>query len=154
LFRFETQFLDRSADHSQMYAQRAGNEVFRRYHDEMYERFWRRDLEIEDLAVVRDVLVKSGANGGEFEDLVRSGEGLRQCAQVVAEAEQRGVFGVPEAFGELLTHRDLFNFGRNCARTPQEFFKPPALLPGIHQLALSDDRLESSFPSKPHALAL
>src|SRR5215471_13675604 len=50
-----------------LHAQRAGNEVFRRYHDKVYERFWRRDLEIEDLAAVRDVLVKSGANGDEFE---------------------------------------------------------------------------------------
>jgi 2-hydroxychromene-2-carboxylate isomerase len=101
-----------------LHAQRAGNEVFRRYHDEVYERFWRRDLEIEDLAAVRDVLVKSGANGDDFEDLVRSGEGLRQYTQVVAEAEQRGVFGVPtfvvDKTGELFWGTDRLWLLREC----------------------------------------
>ncbi|WFU82477.1 DsbA family protein [Bradyrhizobium sp. CIAT3101] len=93
-----------------LHAQRAGNDVFRRYHDEVYERFWCRDLEIEDLTAVRDVLVKAGADGAAYEDLVRSGEGLREYTQVVAEAEERGVFGVPtfvvDETGELFWGTD------------------------------------------------
>lgn|SRR5689334_13433776 len=91
-------------------ALRAGEQVFRCYHDEVCERFWRRDLEIEDLTAIRDVLMASGANGADFEDHVRSGEGLREYALVVAEAEQRGVFGVPtfvaDKTGELFWGTD------------------------------------------------
>jgi 2-hydroxychromene-2-carboxylate isomerase len=50
-----------------LFALRAGDQVFRRYHDEVYERFWRRDLEIEDLNAIRDVLVTAGANGADFD---------------------------------------------------------------------------------------
>ena len=31
-----------------LYAQRAGDAVFRRYHDAVFERFWKRELDIED----------------------------------------------------------------------------------------------------------
>src|SRR3954453_909503 len=37
-------------------AQRAGGTVFRRYHDTVFERFWRRALDIEDAAVIAAVL--------------------------------------------------------------------------------------------------
>ena len=39
-----------------LYAQRAGDAVFRRYHDAVFERFWRRELDIEDVAVIAAVL--------------------------------------------------------------------------------------------------
>src|SRR6516162_6696316 len=34
-----------------LYAKRQGGGVFRRYHDAVFERFWRRELDIEDPAV-------------------------------------------------------------------------------------------------------
>src|SRR6202453_4002417 len=35
-----------------LYAQRAGDAVFRRYHDTVFARFWQRELDIEDAAVI------------------------------------------------------------------------------------------------------
>ena len=46
-----------------LYAQRAGDAVFRRYHDAVFERFWRRELDIEDAAVIAAVLAEAGADG-------------------------------------------------------------------------------------------
>jgi 2-hydroxychromene-2-carboxylate isomerase len=101
-----------------LHALRAGEQVFRHYHDKVYERFWRRDLEIEDLAAIRDILIASGADGPGFDNLVRSGEGLREYMQVVAEAERRGVFGVPtfvvDKTGELFWGTDRLWLLREC----------------------------------------
>src|SRR5208282_4947657 len=35
-----------------LFAQRAGDAVFRRYHDTVFERFWRRELDIESVEVI------------------------------------------------------------------------------------------------------
>jgi 2-hydroxychromene-2-carboxylate isomerase len=72
-----------------------GDAVFRHYHDAVCERFWRHELDIEDAAAVRSVLVEAGADGSSFDALIASGDGARQCRAVVVEAEERGVFGVP-----------------------------------------------------------
>jgi len=39
-----------------LYAKRQGSEVLRRYHDITFERFWKRELDIEDPGVIRAVL--------------------------------------------------------------------------------------------------
>jgi 2-hydroxychromene-2-carboxylate isomerase len=87
-----------------------GDAVFRRYHDTVCGRFWRRDLDIEDAAAVRSALIETGADGQSFEELIASGDGARQCRAIVADAEQRGVFGVPtfvlEESGELFWGTD------------------------------------------------
>ena len=49
-----------------LYAQRAGDTVFRRYHDAVFERFWRRELDIENAAVIAAVLAEAGADGDGF----------------------------------------------------------------------------------------
>lgn len=91
-------------------ATQTGDAVFRRYHDAVCERFWRRELDIEDATAIRDVLVETGADGHSFDDLIASGDGERQCRAIVAEAEQRGVFGVPtfvlDESGELFWGTD------------------------------------------------
>ena len=43
-----------------LHAQRAGDAVFRRYHDIVFERFWKRELDIEDVAVIAAVLAEVG----------------------------------------------------------------------------------------------
>lgn len=87
-----------------------GDAVFRRYHDVVCERFWRRDLDIEDAAAVRAILIETGADGQLFDALIASGDGARQCRSIVADAEQRGVFGVPtfvlDESGELFWGTD------------------------------------------------
>src|SRR6516162_8931589 len=46
-----------------LYAQRAGDAVFRGYHDAVFERFWKRALDIEDVAIIAAVLTEAGADG-------------------------------------------------------------------------------------------
>ena len=76
-----------------LYAQRAGDAVFRRYHDAVFERFWKRELDIEDIAVIAAVLDEAGADGGGF---ARDAVAVRdEVAAVSRAAEAKGVFGVP-----------------------------------------------------------
>lgn len=75
-----------------LYAQR--HDVFRAYNDITFERFWKRDLDIEDRQAIRTVLSEAGAPvGGFFEYL--DGEGRRELEQICRRAEEMGVFGVP-----------------------------------------------------------
>jgi 2-hydroxychromene-2-carboxylate isomerase len=91
-------------------ASRAGDAVFRRYHDIACERFWRGELDIEDAGAIRCLLLEAGAEASAFDRLVASGEGARQCRAIAAEAEERGVFGVPtfvmDKSGELFWGTD------------------------------------------------
>ena len=88
-----------------LYAVREG--AFREYHDTVYERFWKRELEIEDPAVIRAVLEEAGADTGGFQSFLE-GEGRREHDRIRAEAEERGVFGVPTYIfeGELFWGHD------------------------------------------------
>ena len=88
----------------------SGEAVFRRFHDTASEPFWKRELDIEDAAAVRALLVAAGADGAVFDRALESGEGAARCRAVVAEAEARGVFGVPtfvhDESGELFWGTD------------------------------------------------
>lgn len=88
-------------------AQRAGDAVFRRYHDAVFERFWQRALDIEDAAVISAVLDEAGAKDaaafpGET-DALRA-----EVAAISRAAEADGVFGVPSFVvgGELYWGRE------------------------------------------------
>lgn len=91
-------------------ASRTDDSVFRRYHDALCERFWRGDLDIEDVGAIRGLLLEAGAEGHAFDGLIASGDGARQCRTIAAEAEGRGVFGVPtfvlDETGELFWGTD------------------------------------------------
>jgi len=76
-----------------LFAQRAGGEVFRRYHDSVFERFWQRALDIENPDALSALLNECGANALDFADQADA-----LCAEVAAisrAAEAEGVFGVP-----------------------------------------------------------
>ncbi len=75
-----------------MYAREGG--VFRPYHDIVYERFWKRELDIEDRGVIGAVLEEAGAESGGFFAYL-DGPGRAEHDRVRAEAEEMGVFGVP-----------------------------------------------------------
>jgi 2-hydroxychromene-2-carboxylate isomerase len=75
-----------------LFAQGAG--VFRAYNDTVFERFWRRELEIEDPQVISSVLAEVGADPKGFSDFL-AGEGREEHDRLRAEAEEMGVFGVP-----------------------------------------------------------
>lgn len=75
-----------------LYAKRRG--VFRAYNDEVFERFWKRDLDIENPEALKDILGRAGADADGF-DVFRTGEGERELRAVQERAEAKGVFGVP-----------------------------------------------------------
>lgn len=90
-----------------LWAKRQGDQVLRRYLDITFERLWKRELDIEDAAVVMAVLTESGADTGGFMDYARS-EGPEEVARVCRAAEEQGVFGVPSFIldGELYWGRE------------------------------------------------
>jgi 2-hydroxychromene-2-carboxylate isomerase len=76
-----------------LFAQRAGDTVFRRYHDAVFERFWRRDLDIECVDTIAGVLFEAGADPAAFP---LEAAALREdVATISRAAEADGVFGVP-----------------------------------------------------------
>lgn len=75
-----------------LYAKR--QRVVSAYNAIVYDRFWKRELDIEDPAVVRDVLTEAGADAGDFLEFLDS-DGMAEHDRIRAAAEERGVFGVP-----------------------------------------------------------
>jgi 2-hydroxychromene-2-carboxylate isomerase len=70
------------------------HDAFRRYNDLVFERFWKRELDIEELDAILGVLKEAGADTGGFRSFV-GGPGGAAHDRIVAEAEEAGVFGVP-----------------------------------------------------------
>lgn len=64
------------------------------YNRAVYERFWRRELDIESKDVIKSVLKESNVNVGDFGAFAK-GEGLALHDTIRANAEELGVFGVP-----------------------------------------------------------
>jgi len=90
-----------------LYAKRQGSEVLRRYHDLTFERFWKRELDIEDPDVIGAVLEETGAATAGFASYV-AGEGRAELERICRAAEANGVFGVPSFVvdGELFWGRE------------------------------------------------
>ncbi|HJU15547.1 MAG TPA: DsbA family protein [Stellaceae bacterium] len=90
-----------------LYAKRQGEPVLRRYHDIVFERFWKRALDIEDPAVIAAVLTEVGADAADFSAFL-AGEGPAELAAICRDAEAQGVFGVPSFIldGELYWGRE------------------------------------------------
>lgn len=77
-----------------LFAKRQGDKVLRQYHDITFARFWKRELDIEDPAVIAGVLGEAGADIAGFADYA-AGEGPREVARSSRAAEEMGIFGVP-----------------------------------------------------------
>jgi 2-hydroxychromene-2-carboxylate isomerase len=77
-----------------LYAKRQGADALRRYMDLTFERFWKRELDIENPAVIESVLAEAGADTEDATAFL-AGDGPREVAQISREAEEKGVFGVP-----------------------------------------------------------
>jgi 2-hydroxychromene-2-carboxylate isomerase len=77
-----------------LYAKRQGDAVFRGYHDRVFERFWKRELDVEDIAVVTAVLAEAGADTAGFADYAAEA-GLAEVNRIRLDAEASGVFGTP-----------------------------------------------------------
>ena len=90
-----------------LYAKRQGDVALRRYHDMTFERFWKRELDIEDPAVIGAVLAGAGVDIAGF-SAYSAGEGREELDRVCRAAEAIGVFGVPTFVvdGELFWGRE------------------------------------------------
>lgn len=73
------------------------------YIDIVFERFFKRELDIEDAGAIAAVLEECGASGAAFRDYL-AGEGAEAFASLVEDAHLHGVFGVPS----MLLDDELF----------------------------------------------
>jgi 2-hydroxychromene-2-carboxylate isomerase len=74
-----------------LWAQQTGDAAFRHYHEAVFDRFWRRELDIESISAIAAILDEAGASGFA----ASADHGRAEVAKIVAEAEAQGVFGVP-----------------------------------------------------------
>jgi 2-hydroxychromene-2-carboxylate isomerase len=77
-----------------LWAKQQGDTVFRGYHDRVFERFWKRELDIEDVAVMTAVLAEAGADANGFNAYANE-EGPAEVKRIRLDAEEAGVFGTP-----------------------------------------------------------
>lgn len=96
-----------------LYAKKHGD--FRRYHNTVYERFWRRELDIENLEVVQKVLSEVGIDASSFLVYLQ-GEGRQEHDRLRNAAEEMGVFGVPS----YVVNGELFWGNERLARVQEK----------------------------------
>ncbi len=75
-------------------ANSAGRTVRRAYVQGIYEPFWKRQLDIEDVAVVQRVLAAADGPADGFSDFA-AGAGRAEHDRIREEAHDIGIFGVP-----------------------------------------------------------
>ena len=75
-------------------AEQQGRALFDRFVDEAYARFWRRELDIEDVGVLERLLDETGVDVAGFRAFAE-GEGRSENDEVNRAAFAAGVFGVP-----------------------------------------------------------
>ncbi len=94
------------------------HDVFRTYNDHVFERFWKRELDIEDVAEISAVLAEAGAPTDGFAAFA-AGPGRTELHEIQAAAEAAGVFGVPSL---LLDGSDLY-WGREHFLTVEHLIR-------------------------------
>lgn len=85
-------FDSRLALTSGIFADRAGR--FREYSRRVFERFFKRELDIENLDALATVITESGLDAQAFRRFIAD-EGTAALAEAFAQGERDGVFGVP-----------------------------------------------------------
>src|ERR1700739_2899866 len=75
-----------------LWAKRQGKRQFRAYHDRVFERFWRRELDIENPASIAAVLYEVEADTTGFGSYL-TGDGRIEHNTIRESAEAAGVFG-------------------------------------------------------------
>ena len=76
-----------------LWAKERGSD-FRRYHDTVYERQWRREIDIEDPDAIEEALVAAGVGTQGFREFLEH-EGRERLDALKRDADAQGVFGVP-----------------------------------------------------------
>jgi 2-hydroxychromene-2-carboxylate isomerase len=90
-----------------LFAKEQGKDILRAYSALMYERFWKRELDIEDVGVIEQILKEAGANTDSFKAYASSdGRALHDSIQ--QRAFDAGIFGVPTYIvgGEMFFGRE------------------------------------------------
>ena len=77
-----------------LFAKQQGRELLKAYSDIVYERFWRRELDIEQPDVIRAVLVEAGVDTHGFGSYL-NGPGREAHDELQDRILDRGYFGVP-----------------------------------------------------------
>ncbi len=77
-----------------LWAKGQGGAVLRTYSSLVFERFWKRELNLEDAEVIARVLDEAGARTAGFQEYA-SGEGRALHDLIQREAFDAGIFGVP-----------------------------------------------------------
>jgi 2-hydroxychromene-2-carboxylate isomerase len=77
-----------------LWAREQSRAVLRAYSGLVYERFWKRELDLEDTGVIERVLDEAGARTAGFQDYA-SGEGRMLHDSIQRKAFDAGIFGVP-----------------------------------------------------------
>jgi 2-hydroxychromene-2-carboxylate isomerase len=77
-----------------LWAKAQDGAVLRAYSGLVYERFWKRELNLEDAAVIERVLEEAGARTAGFQDYA-TGEGRALHDSIQRKAFDAGIFGVP-----------------------------------------------------------
>jgi 2-hydroxychromene-2-carboxylate isomerase len=102
-----------------LWAKRQGDDILRGYHDWVFERFWKRELDIEDIDIIRAALTEAGVDTAGFAAYATT-EGPAEVQRICREAEATGVFGVPTFVidGEIFWGREhLADIREMLART-------------------------------------
>ncbi len=91
---------------------------FRAYHNEVFTRFWRRELDIENPDVIASLLDQSGIDASGFAEYL-GGEGRTVHDRNQADAEAHGIFGVPSYLvgDELFWGNERFDRVSDLARS-------------------------------------
>lgn len=77
-----------------LWAKAQGDDILQRYIDGIYNPFWRRALDVENIDVIEQVLAGAGAELAGF-GIFAQGEGAQQNRELQETAFAQGVFGVP-----------------------------------------------------------
>ena len=72
-------------------------DLFRPYADRVFERFWKRELDVEDATALASILSEIGADTSKFQSYIadEAAEAKPRLKACFAEAERDQVFGVP-----------------------------------------------------------
>lgn len=97
----ERLFDGRVSDIGMLFAQKSG--VFEAYRDRVFERFFKRELDIDSPQAIAAVLAELGLDAQEFAHYL-AGDGASRLDSICREAEALGVFGVPT----VIYNKELF----------------------------------------------
>ena len=90
-----------------LYAKQRSRNCLMNYLDDVYERFWKRDFDPEDLSQVESALQNAGCDTGDFSEYT-TGAGRDRLDALQRALAEGGIFGVPTFVidGEILFGRE------------------------------------------------